>query len=615
MTPAVALGTALQLIGALLVGYVSGQWFLEARKGDRIASEWPERLLLSVVGLVGFSVCAMVLNIVTGGAAFGSPLPVPILALGLLVWRRTATSMPTQVPWGKVAIAALILLLLFALPVLVSGTALRRGDLLWHMGWSEQLLAGEPVPEGPAPDDVAENAYPWGFHAVIATLVRLVPGTDVTTALVTLHLLLLFAIPLASACIARTCRARYGWAAAAAASLIGGFGWVLARGAEFVPDPDRALYGADLVIASPNAVYELFPPPLPRELGLVLLAATGVFLARAFREQGSRVVAGAVLGMTGLVSAPAMVGGVVWLLAIFVVDRKRHVARSVGVVAVTAAGAFALWAGPVAANALRYGGFVDITPELGREWSAWTALGSWGLLLPLAGAGIFVALTREGSASRFMLALGAGTAIWLGLAMLRGAMGWTLAGNATLLHQGRVWPVAHLVGAAFAGIAITVLYRRLRHRFRLAPIVMAVLAGVGAISPVLASAAITRSSRQNTDGFYFSHADFAPDGFVQRAADRLGPGTSVRVRGSRVLAFQLFSYSGVRLARYDDPRLEGNDLRVRYRDLATRWNEQVAAEGYEPDFVVARAETVDAEDVLETGSYREQRWALIPSSD
>ena len=37
------------------------------------------------------------------------------------------------------------------------------------------------------------------------------------------------------------------------------------------------------------------------------------------------------------------------------------------------------------------------------------------------------------------------------------AFDWTLAGNATLLHQGRVWPPMHLLGAALAGAALVAL--------------------------------------------------------------------------------------------------------------------------------------------------------------
>ena len=64
----------------------------------------------------------------------------------------------------------------------------------WHLGWTEQLLGGDPFPTGPAPE-FGRNAYPWGLHATMATMVRLAPGTDPLVAFETLHLVLIAAHP------------------------------------------------------------------------------------------------------------------------------------------------------------------------------------------------------------------------------------------------------------------------------------------------------------------------------------------------------------------------------------------------------------------------------------
>jgi hypothetical protein len=80
------------------------------------------------------------------------------------------------------------------------------------------------------------------------------------------------------------------------------------------------------------------------------------------------------------------------------------------------------------------------------------------------------------------------------------------------------------------------------------------------------------------------------------------------VQGSNDLAFVLFQFSGVRLAEYDDPRLVGNELRIRYEELAERWDEQMANGGFEPDYVVRPGL---APDTLVTGEYEGRTYSLL----
>lgn len=44
-----------------------------------------------------------------------------------------------------------------------------------HLGWTTQLLNGEPTPSGFITGDIP-NLYPWGYHALLATLTRFTPG-------------------------------------------------------------------------------------------------------------------------------------------------------------------------------------------------------------------------------------------------------------------------------------------------------------------------------------------------------------------------------------------------------------------------------------------------------
>jgi hypothetical protein len=200
----------------------------------------------------------------------------------------------------------------------------------------------------------------------------------------------------------------------------------------------------------------------------------------------------------------------------------------------------------------------------------------------------------------------------LGLSFARGAFGWTLGGNATLLHQGRVWPAAHLLGAAFAGVAIVKVYRWMKGRSQtLAVTAMALLVVTAGASPVLASRRLTEIVSQGDDGFIYGGSDLLPGSFARNAAEVLGPDDIVRVEGSDRLAFMLFQFSGVRLAAFDDPRFEHNDLRIRYRDLAREWDAQIAHGGFEANWLVVPNANPNRSGTVTTGEFDGQTWSLI----
>ncbi|MDQ4094954.1 MAG: hypothetical protein M3174_01940, partial [Actinomycetota bacterium] len=443
-----------------------------------------------------------------------------------------------------------------------------------------------------------------------------------------LQVVLAGCVPIAAACIARRVAPEAGWAAAAATALIGGFGWLLARDAVFITSPPSARYGADLVIASPNAVYGLFPPPLPRELGLVLLGTAAVLLALALAgaadspeepggDGGLLVLAGIFLGCAGLVSVPALVAGVAWTVAAVLALRSERAVASLARVLAPALVVFALWAAPVVRGMAEFGGLVNVSPSLGREWPLPTALGSWGLLVPLALLGGLAA--RSFRNVRVVAAFAVATVVLLALAIARGAFDWALAGNATVLHQGRIWPVAHLLAAALAGVGLWTIGMRLERFRRLTGrAVMGALLVVGAASPALASVALTETMKENEGGYVYEGSDLDEGSFVRRAAARLDPDDIVVVddasRAANALGFHLFSFSGARLADYDDPRLETNDLRIRFADLAALWEERSAAEAFEPDFELKplpdASEDADAREL--TGEFGGRTWRLSP---
>lgn len=602
----------MQLVLLASIGWVIGDLILQRVSTEETAAEigLPERGLAAFGGAIVFSVALMTLHIVLGGAVFGVPGIVPVLGVGVLIGGRKRLEV-RSVPTLKLVAAAALLLLLYMTPALAAGSSIRSGDPPWHLGWSQQLLAGEPVPTGPAPT-FGRNAYPWGLHALMATAVRLVPMSTPMVALEMIHLAFLFTLPLAAAVLARRVRADSGWFAAGAVSLIGGFGWLSARTADFVTSPSEARYGADLVVASPNSVYELFPPGLPREVGVVMLGVAAWLLITTVRSKRPNqwAIAGAAVGLVGLLSVPLFVTALLWLLVAGSFASKGVRARWYLTAGASAAAVFGLWGGPVLSQFLRFGGFVNITPQLGMEWPLPVALASWGLLLPLALAGL-VLIWRRGR-SAMLPAFSAATALLLVAAVARARFDWDVAGNATLFHQGRMWPPAHLLGAVFAGVALAALFAWCRSRRRwIGTAAVAAVFALGSLSPVLASQALTEVMREGEAGFDYAREDLQPGSFVRKASAYLGPDDVVDVRGSDRLAFFLFQLSGVKLAHYDDPRLERNELRIRYRDLAAGYDETMASGGFSADFLVVPAPEGGYARALVRGTFDDGDWVLV----
>ncbi len=627
MSAATIAGIALQLIAFSIVGFAAGDLLLRwsgllpdrtESNGEGFQLKWvgiTERALMSFVGFVAFSVVLMLLHIATRGHVFGHPGVVPVLTIAMLAYwfkRRERLPRPRPISYAKLGALLVVLVSIYAIPAFVSGSSVRTGDPPWHLGWTEQLLGGDPLPTGPAVD-LGRNAYPWGLHATMSTMVRLAPGTVPLTALETLHLLLIAGLPIAAACLAFRLRPDGGWAAAGAAGLIGGFGWVVSGGPDFVTSPGNARFGADLVVASPNSVYELFPPALPRELGVILLGAAGLLCIIAARNRLRRVeiLAGACAGLAGLVSVPMFMSSLVWMAVASLAVREnrwRYVKHTVGGAGLV----FALWGLPVIVDYIRFDGFVNITPRLGKEWPFHIAAASWGLLLPLFALGVYLSLKRREVEDRGLLAFAAGTSALLLLSILRGQFEWDLWGNATLLHQGRVWPPLHLLGAVFGGAALMWIYGKIISKVRAAMVVVLIL-GVGAVSPLFASVHLTDLMDRGAAGFVYGGDDIQDsDSFINQAARVLEPADVVIVEGPRELAFKLFEFSGVRLATYDHPALETNDLRIRFNELADQWNELTASGEGQPTHLVLRGiPPGNPYNVVATGMFEGTKYFLM----
>lgn len=582
--------------------------------------EWlgsAERWLLSLPGVVAFAVMLMIGHMATRGRVFDRVWVVPaaaVLLVGATLWRRRPRIARLDTRTALVvSLLAIALVALYALPAIRGGSSLRTGDNPWHLGWTNQVLGGDPLPTGPAPATFARNAYPWGHHALLATMVRLVPGSDPLIAHEGLHLLLIGAIPLAAACLARIVNRRAGIAAAAAAASIGGFGWIAAGRADFIASPLEARYGADLVVASPNAVYQLLPPALPRESGLVLLAAAALLLAAMVRRpsRARAVVTGMVVGLVGLVSVPMFLSALVWGFALAITTRRSGALPAFAIAGSTALVVFGIWAAPVIVDYMRFDGFTAVAPTLGVEWELDDGVAAWGLLAPLALAGVGIVIAQPSVVGRALLVYGGCAVGLLALTWVRAEIGWDVFANETLFHRGRYWPTLHLVGAAFAGIALTVGYGWLRARSRVLGLsAVALVLGIGAISPVYASMDLTRTIKERKKGFLYGDPELQDGSFVRTAAAAMDPDDLIRVEGSDVLAFYLWQFSGARITAADGRRLGPNPHRIRYGNLAQRWHRAESNGAFDPDWVVtAHAEPSD-NSTRATGMFRGETWQV-----
>ena len=609
----------LQLIAFIVVGYFAGAMLKANRSGRDVEGfSWPERILLIVPGFVAFAVVLMIVNIITIGFVFGTPGIVPLAAIAVVAfgWRRER-GIP-EIPWLLVAGAILVLGLIYVLPVILNGTGVRTGDPPWHLGWTQQLLHGLPVPVGPAPE-------------IAPQLLSLGPSRDA-------RLLDPAGSGFRSPQRFRGAACRHGSGPAVDGGLSrpapGPAGWLAGSGGD---RSDRRLRLA--LLRERRVHHNSKRVPLrsgPRRRvaqRCVRDVAAGIATARSAWSCSARprapawsrydgpieriaVLAGVVAGLSGLVNLPMLIGALVWLGAATVAAPAGS-RRKLGLAMLVPALVVMLpWAGKVVVNYVRFGGFLSTSPSLGVEWPLRTALWSWGILLFLSVLGVVLAVVLRPSGGRTMLALLGGSVVLLVLAIARGAQDWDLWGNATLFHQGRIWPPLHLLGGAFGGYGLALLFVWLRERIRVGAFVaIAAIVAFGAISPVVAARGFGRILEANAEGFVYGSPDYAEGSFAQRVSSHFGPDDTVQViaeggAAERQLAFSLFGFSGVRLAGYNDPRLAGNDLRIRYADLAREYDERTANDNFEVDYAVVLIEEA-TEEPLETGTFAGREWALV----
>jgi hypothetical protein len=470
----------------------------------------PTRWGLAVPALLFFVVILSVVHLASGGRVFSHPgvtratTLAAIVAVAFRVRRRRTGEEGEPDRSGRelviVGTAAALGVAVWCIPLAQLLPLDFKGDTSIHMGWANQLVAGEPAPSGPITGDIP-NYYPWLFHSLLAYLSHFTPGGRVFHALGVVQVLQVLAAVLGLYALGRrlTGRASTGAAAALFGGLTGGVGFVLLRGLDVVLNPrgDGGAAGlrylGDLSFNRPyNFSFNSLSPPYPRDLAFALLPAFFLLLIVGVSRRSRTAVAaaGGLLGtiwLTHLDSVPVVAG---MLLVTLALSGTRRLWAHALVFAGTTLAVWSLWAVPVAVNYVRLGGFVNTAkgpitlPPVG-------ILGAWGIITPFAlyGGLRWLPRFRPNTGLRVVVGLlGASAAIIAVSPYIPRLLG---GGFATLGFQHRYWPFLALGVALCAALGASDLLRPSVRLPRWVPMLAVALTVALAVpSPVLGSLAL-----------------------------------------------------------------------------------------------------------------------------
>ena len=447
---AVLVGSGLLLLGGLLVA--------EAFRSRDLPAH--VRWALVAPALVAWSLVLMLLHILTRGWVFSHPWAVrgATGALALVLGWRALRHRPDRWhpgPEAKAAAAVAVgAVVLWGLPILhhvpLGGIPADTG---WHLGWAGQLLNGSPTPTSILSGAVP-NYYPWLFHALLAFVAAFSPGGHAADALPPVQLLQVAGAILGLFALGREVGGR--WLHGVATAFLGGIG--SSTFTSLIPAVQRVVHTP--IRGGPRGTYNAtvnnLAPPLPRDVGYMLFVAFLVLLALGVRRRSVAAFtwAGVVLGMIGLTSVEFLFVGLVAGLGVIVVVGGLPRARAALAVSVPAVGLTALWLAPLMASALRLGGLVNTTVNDERILGAGAILLSWGLVTPLAVAGLVLAIrrARRDPVARLPLVALVAAALVLGATSVIPAVlgnGFEILGRAS-----RFWPVLELTLAILGGVAL-----------------------------------------------------------------------------------------------------------------------------------------------------------------
>jgi hypothetical protein len=444
-------------------------------------------------------------------------------------------------------------------------------DTYMHSGYSSELLDGEATPSAAITGQIP-NAYPWLFHGAEALTARLTPGGRTVDALAPLQVALVAGTILGLFALGRaiTRRTAGGVATALLAGMTGGFGYFLARGPAVVYAPrghTTALWGDSLFVRSYNPSFYNMTPPFPRDLafGLAVCALALALCGLRTKSTGLLVLAGVVLGLTGLADAESFFLGAA-VFALFVLAPVRiSRERALLTLLVPALAPYAFWLIPQAISYAQLGGYVNLTAVGPVSLPAWAIVFSWGIMLPLAlvGTGVWLRGPLRDPGRRLVTYV----LVSAGFVTLLSTLVPRLLGEAfmTLGRSHRYWP---LLGFALALIAAPGLCRLTDRASSMVPRVAVWAAAVvlAVPSPALAGVALPGIFEPPS---LQAAARGDADALLNLIAPR--PGGRCVAAVPRDIGPLVWSYTGYRLVMFwtSEPH-PGNKPRIRWADIYQR---------------------------------------------
>ena len=489
---------------AVLAGLILAAWIWVV--GGALAPAWSgaERIAAGVIAVCALGWFAMAMGAVGVGLLGSTAVTagIALLVAVAAVARARATlriGRPVLAPI-VVAVGAGILLTAPAFHLSPLESRASHGDMIWHLGWTDQLRAGAAAPGGLYAGE--PNGYPWLYHAVVAWIAAALPGT-VTDSVEVVQALGIATAGVGVWLLARATGARRSastWAVGVFLTA-GAFGWLPDLRADFafrMPALELGPFHGDPVPAMTPAM-ALLAPMVPRDLGLALspvLLWAAVTAARGERGRAWWGV-GFLGGMVFLIAPPAGVFCAFWTAGIVAAHRAWQAWRALAASALTAS----VWLVPLGLAYRRYHGFVPLTAIRQVEPSAAQALVALGACVPLGIAGLLILRHRRSSAI-------ADVAVLVAVPLIALAFGATLGQwNGFIEHGGptplvrwlRYLPFVVLGLSVPAGVAADAAVAALWRRGRVAALAGAALLAlvVGGSTP-LAAASLWRSPYTTT---------------------------------------------------------------------------------------------------------------------
>jgi len=489
---------------AVLAGLILAAWIWVV--GGALAPGWSgaERIAAGVIAACALGWFAMVMGAVGVGLLGSSAITAGI---GLLVAVAAVVRARPTLRFGRpvvapviVAIGAAIILTAPAFHLSPLEIRASHGDMIWHLGWTDQLRAGATAPGGLYAGE--PNGYPWLYHAIVAWIAAALPGT-VTDSIEVMQVLGIATAGVGVWLLARATGAQRSASTWAVGVFLtgGAFGWLPDLRADFafqMPALELGPFHGDPVPAMTPAM-ALLAPMVPRDLGLALapvLLWTAVTAARAERGRAWWGV-GFLGGMIFLVAPPAGVFCAIWTAGIAGTHRAWGAWRALAASVLTAS----VWLVPLGLAYRRYHGFVPLTSIRQVEPSAGQALIALGICVPLGIAGILILRHRRSPATADIAVLVAVPLIALVCGATLGQWdGFVRHGGPTpLVRWLRYLPFVVLGLSVPAGVAADAAVSALRRRNRVAALAgVALLALVIGGSTPLAAASLWRAPYRTT---------------------------------------------------------------------------------------------------------------------